>query len=327
MTTVALPDGRVLTSYGTTLPPGLAAVGVIGGADHATATRYEASAVGRGLPYVSLDVVAYFRERHPVPVSPLVNRVVPRIADQGAYAAEVAADRYKLRSAGVVDDGTQYGRTLSHAFSVRFTNGGESSRTVPPIYGPYYGAVTATSDLTPVVTQLLGNKVDCVFFGTEDATLAARLSRAAKERGLDVPHFGGEAVGVDAYVRVATPRYAEGDVHIPGLLPLDRMPRGKWFLDRYTNVRPASDPPERFVFADIKPDPIDAYAYDAATALARAVMRSGPKPEAVTKALRTMSFRGVTGVVGFDKDGAPLKPTTAVYEVSRGAWRPLDFSR
>jgi ABC-type branched-subunit amino acid transport system substrate-binding protein len=288
-------------------------VGIVGGLDHASAYAEERSAVSQGLPYISLDSVALFTTKHPSDApSVFLDRIAPTTIDQATYAGQVLAESYQLKKVGVIHDGTPYGKTLAFYFDMAF-RGDSTTRTVPPIYGPTYGAVTtATQDLTPVVTQLLGNEVDAVFFGTRDPVLAARLSKAAKMRGLNVPIVGGDAIRTASYVGAAGPTYAERDVSIAGLLPLGSMPRGEAFLQHYAK-------------ASAKPDPIDAYAYDAVTALCRATMKAGTDPAKVAQTLRSTSFRGVTGVVGFDANGQPLKPTRAVYEVSGGAWRAIDL--
>jgi len=137
------------------------------------------------------------------------------------------------------------------------------------------------------------------------------LSKQSKEAGLKVPLIGGDMLYAADYIKVATPALAEGDVATSLGLPLDQQPKGKEFAAKY-----------QAKFGS-KPEAYDSYAYDAAWSIINAIIKVGPKRDAVMKAVRDGNLDGVTGVVAFDKNGDNKQQIISEYKVVGGVWKQM----
>lgn len=99
-----------------------------------------------------------------------------------------------------------------------------------------------------------------------------------------------------------------------GGLPLDRMPAGKAFKQRY-EARFAGQ------FQVFSP-----YTYDATMVLADAMVRAGsPDPKVYAAQLRTTRFAGVTSRIEFGSDGELKTPATTIFEFRGGKKLPLNL--
>ena len=107
-------------------------------------------------------------------------------------------------------------------------------------------------------------------------------------------------------------------------VPIRDLPRGGEFLARYVARYPGEEPSS-----------IDAYAYDAATAIIRAVYAviedGGPgvvharnARSVVTQAVATSDFEGLTGRIAFAPNGDSLNDAVTMYAVVGAEWLPLE---
>jgi branched-chain amino acid transport system substrate-binding protein len=115
----------------------------------------------------------------------------------------------------------------------------------------------------------------------------------------EIIKLAGDAIGTNAYCTQ------------PGL-PLDKMPGGKTFNERFK---------KRFG-ADVQ---IYApYSYDAASALVEAMKAANSAdPAKFAPALAKVSFPGVIGKVAFDARGDILEGAVTVYQFKAGKWEPV----
>ena len=78
----------------------------------------------------------------------------------------------------------------------------------------------------------------------------------------------------------------------------------------------------------------DAYSYDAADTLIRAILKVAAEQgvdqlgspagrDAIIAAVAATDFQGVTGQVKFDANGDTLNKAITVYRVENGAWTPF----
>lgn len=127
---------------------------------------------------------------------------------------------------------------------------------------------------------------------------SARFVMALGRAGLDLPVFGGPAMGRSAFVRDAGP-FAEG-VTFPLLWDPTGAGRGiEEFTQRYT---------ER---VGIEPDYTAAYTYDAMNLLVAAVRKASLNRARIRDAIRELSpWPGVTGTITWDPAGHNERPVT-----------------
>ena len=234
---------------------------------------------------------------------PAVSRVCGRADRQGAVAAQFARETLKARSARVVHDGTEYGRTIAEVFRGAGTALG---LTVTAFEGPEAAET--------VVAAIRARPPDVVFFAGEPARATA-LFRELRSRGITAPLVS--PAGLDA----AGPPGGDGPaaaVYYTAVAgSLAAYPRAQGFADDY-----------RRAFGK-EALPFAAQAYDAAAIALRAIQAAitdagGKRPTraSVAAAVRAVKHVGLTGRVEFDERGDPKRATYLVYQAGRDSPEP-----
>ena len=234
---------------------------------------------------------------------PNVDRVVAKDDAQGAAAGELVASKLGLKSVAVVDDSTPYGQGLAAQFISAFENKGGQVVAQEHIN-------TGEVDFGALSNRIKAKNPQAIYYAGA-LNQGALLSKQSKEAVLKVPLIGGDMLYAADYIKVATPALAEGDVATSLGLPLDQQPKGKEFAAKY-----------QAKFGS-KPEAYDSYAYDAAWSIINAIIKVGPKRDAVMKAVRDGNLDGVTGVVAFDKNGDNKQQIISEYKVVGGVWKQM----
>ena len=234
---------------------------------------------------------------------------------QGPAAAE-SAFALGLKTVAVVDDSTPYGQGLVAEFIKKFEELGGKV-----VYKESY--TVGTTDFSSIATAIKAKSPDLVFYGgtyEADGSAGSLLSKQLKDGGVTVPMMGGDGIKADAFIEQAGG--AEGDMAtLPGM-PNDQLPNGQAFVDAFT---------AKF---GVAPGGFDAFAYDAAQAIIKAVfavakekgvdqVTSPDGREAIISTVAASNFEGVTGPVSFDAKGDNQNPVITTYVVKDGAWVPL----
>ncbi len=233
----------------------------------------------------------------------IVNRIFTRDDTEGEAAARMLVEDLGLARVAVVDDATPYGLRLSGwFFEALASHGGEAvlRESIPADEFDPEELVTALEEAAPQAIYYAGAKAQ-----------GALISKHANEAGLDIPLVGGDSILTEEYISLAGPENAEGDMSTMPGLPLERQARGPDFYASY--MAEYGSPPHVY----------DSYAYDAAALLIQAVLDVGPNRERVAKAIREMTFDGVTGVMHFDEHGDTLNQVVSVFKVTDGEWVEL----
>lgn len=234
----------------------------------------------------------------------VVNRIFTREDTQGAIAAHMLLDDLGLTRVAVIDDSTSYGLGLGDRFLEAFTSrGGEAvmRESIPAEEEVDFEALVARlEELTPQALYYAGTH-----------TQGALVSKHVSEAELDIAIIGGHRILCDEYISLAEPENAEGDISTMPGLPLERQARGQDFQASF--IAEYGSPPEVY----------DSYAYDATALFIQAVLDVGPDRESVAKAVREMTFDGVTGVTQFDERGENLNQAVSIFRVSEGEWAEL----
>ncbi len=232
---------------------------------------------------------------------------------QGTYAADTVVRNLRLARAFVVNDSTPYGAGLASAFAKRFVaDGGKVAGT----------AKTESADkvFTALVTKIKAARPTVVYYGGVYNS-GALLAKQLKARGVIAMFAGGDGLVASEYVTLAGKTAANGTLATSGGLPFDQMPKGSEFKAAFD----AAFPGESIA-------PFDTYAYDAATAIIKAIIavaqESGAQAlvgtggrEAVGGKVAASQFSGVTGNVAFDSVGDTKYPAFGVLRVQSGVWR------
>jgi len=234
---------------------------------------------------------------------------------QGPVAADYAFKTAGIKVAYVVDDSTVYGTGLADEWAKQFTADG--------------GKVVARektgdkdTDFKALVSKIKAGNVGIVYYGGIYNS-GALLSKQLKEGGVAVPLMGGDGIFDPEFIKLAGAANAEGDLATSVGLPVDKAPGGAKFLADFAAAYPGE-----------KPAAYDAYSYDAANVIIKAIVEvakaSGADKVATTDgkkaiiaAVAKTSFDGVTGKVAFDKNGDTTNKAITVYAVKAGVWVPV----
>lgn len=234
---------------------------------------------------------------------------------QGPVAADYAFKVAGAKNAYVVDDSTVYGTGLADAWAAQFEAAG--------------GAVAGRektgdkdTDFKSLVSKIKAANVDFVYYGGIYNS-GALLSKQMKEGGVAVPLMSGDGVYDPEFIKLAGAENAEGDLCTSVGLPTDKAPGGAKFLADF-----------KVAFPTEAPAAYDAYSYDAANVIIKAVIAvaksMGADKVATTEGKKAIiaevaktDFEGVTGKVQFDKNGDTTNKAITVYEVQAGKWVPV----
>jgi branched-chain amino acid transport system substrate-binding protein len=242
-------------------------------------------------------------------------RVCTMDSVQGPVAADYAFKVAGKKKAYVVDDSTVYGTGLADEWEKQFKADG----------GTVAGREKTgdkDTDFKALVSKIKSGGVDIVYYGGIYNS-GALLSKQLKEGGVAVPLMGGDGLYDGEYIKLAGAAAAEGDLATSVGLPVDKAPGGAKFLADFEKAYPGE-----------KPAAYDAYSYDAANAIIKAIIEVAKAQgadkvvttegkKAIIAAMGKTNFEGVTGKVEFDKNGDTTNKAITVYAVQGGAWVPV----
>jgi branched-chain amino acid transport system substrate-binding protein len=242
-------------------------------------------------------------------------RICTTDAIQGPYAAQYMYNEKKLKKVYVIHDKKTYGKGLAGTFATEFKDlGGKvvGTDTVDP----------KEKDFNAVANKIAKAKPDFVYYGGEYPA-GAPLADQAKKAGLKGPVVGGDALFSAEYIKLAK-KNSEGDIASSVGAPLETLDSAKEFTKNY-----------KAAGYKLPYEAYGGYAYDATWAIIQAVKAvaekndgklpedMGETREQVTEAMQDVKFDGVSGAVGFDKYGDTTNKQLSLYEVKKGAHKPV----
>lgn len=227
-------------------------------------------------------------------------------AVQGPFAAQYLFES-GVKSLAVVNDKKPYGQGLAEAVAAKFKElGGEVvvNTTVNP----------DDKDFSSVISNIKGKNPQAVYFGTEFPT-AGPFSQQLHAAGVKVPLMGGDGIYDPQYIKLAGAE-SNGDLATSVGAPAASLPSAKAFVDAYA-AGGFAEPYAAY----------GAYAYDAANAIIAALKTTLPNAadasaarQPTIEAMKSVTFDGATGKVGFDEWGDAVAKVLTVYEVANGEW-------
>ncbi len=230
-------------------------------------------------------------------------RVMANDVQQGKALGDYAVSKLSAKRIAIVDDRTAYGQGLADEFEKAAKAAGAT------IVGREYTNDKAT-DFRSILTGIKGKNPDLVFYGGMD-TQAGPMTAQMKSLGIKAKMLGGDGAQSQEFIKLAGPA-AEGTVASSPGVPLDKMPEGKGFTEKFQ--------------AKYGPIQICApYAYDATMTLIEAMWKAGSSdPAKYLPELAKTNRQGVTGPIGFDEKGDLKNGPITLYVVKGGKWEPLE---
>jgi branched-chain amino acid transport system substrate-binding protein len=230
-------------------------------------------------------------------------RVMANDVQQGKTLGEYALTKLGVKRIAIIDDRTAYGQGLADEFEKAAKAGGAA------IVGREYTNDRST-DFRAILTSVKGKQPDLVFFGGMDAQ-AGPMAAQMKSLGIKAGLLGGDGAQSQEFIKLAGAA-AEGTVASSPGLPLDKMPGGKGFADRFSAKYGQIQ-----IYAP--------YAYDAAMTLMEAMIKANSaEPAKYLPELARSNRQGVSGPIAFDDKGDLKNGPITLYIVKSGKWNALE---
>jgi branched-chain amino acid transport system substrate-binding protein len=231
-----------------------------------------------------------------------VFRTIGRDDRQGEFAAKYLVQYLKAQNVAIIHDNTAYAKGLAEA-----SRGSVEKLGAKAVF---YDAITpGAKDFTSFLTGVKSTHPQAIYFTGYFAD-AGLILKQARELGIDVPIIGGDATQETTVIKTAG-QAAEGFATTTAPLP-SFIPAAAPFVQKYQSRYNAG------------PGPYAPYEYDAIMVVADAIKRAGAADAQKTSdALRTTKdFKGITGLINFDKTGDRVNPVYVTAVVKDGTFVP-----
>ncbi|MGT2460188.1 branched-chain amino acid ABC transporter substrate-binding protein (plasmid) [Cupriavidus basilensis] len=227
-------------------------------------------------------------------------RVIGDDAVVGRVIAQYMSKDLKGKSVAIIDDQTAYGQGLADVVE-------KEAKQIGMQVVAREAVTDKAVDFKSVLTKIRGKQPDLIFYGGVDAQggpLRRQMASLAMKQRLV-----GSAIETENFLKLAGPS-AEGTVSAGSGIPIESMPKGRDFVERYKKFGAI------VLFAP--------YAYDATWALITAMKDAGSaKPSAYLPALKKLQMQGVTGQISFDSKGDLRAAGVTLYEAKSGKFVPV----
>jgi branched-chain amino acid transport system substrate-binding protein len=231
---------------------------------------------------------------------PEVHRVNGTMINQNETAAKfMTGNGYKKWV--IIHDTTDYGKGHNKYFSKFLTeDGGKILAT--------FGVSADQQDFTAVLTQAKALDPDVIYFGGL-TPLGVRIRRQMEKLGIDVQFEGTSGIVSDAYLD-GLGDLAEGTVAFIEGAPIDKLPGGRFFKEKYDEAGYA--------------DPAEAYgpfAFAAMNLVLDTIEKVGPDRRKVVDALSEVKdVDSIVGKISFDDHGQNIVAQITNYVAQDGKW-------
>ena len=219
-----------------------------------------------------------------------VNRICGRDDVQGPAGAEFAVKELKAQKIFVLNDKTSYGQGLAEAFRDAAVKLGA---TIP---ANAFVGTEERSNFIPIIAQIMNLQPDLIYFGGTYDQIAP-FTKQLRERGIKTAVMGGDGLESGDYIKLAGAANSGNTYYTTVAGPVSMFPKAANFATEFKTKY------------DKNLEGFGVYAYDCAKIILQAlevqIKADGKKPtrEAITAAVRAISYEGLTGNVTFDSKG------------------------
>ncbi|MDR2154479.1 MAG: branched-chain amino acid ABC transporter substrate-binding protein [Burkholderiaceae bacterium] len=233
-------------------------------------------------------------------------RMMTSDTQQGAVIGAFAVGKLGYKKIAIVDDRTAYGQGLADEFDKAAKAAGAT------VVRREYTNDKAV-DFKAILTQIKSAGPDAVFYGGAQGQ-SAPMVRQMRELGIKAPLISGEMSKTDDFIKLAGAQAAEGTICSLAGLPLEQMPGGAGYKQRY----------EKRFGAPVQT--YSPYAYDGAMAMMKAmVAANSADPAKYLSALAATNMQGVTAQhYAYDEKGDLKGGGITIYKVTGGKWAPVE---
>jgi len=251
-----------------------------------------------GLPVVVWGAVLpdiTYRNKYPE-----IHRVNGTMINQNETNAELVT-KLGYKTFAVIYDTTDYGKGHKEYFSAAL------AKTGGKIVGAF-GVGADQQDFTAELTQIKALNPEVIYFGGL-TPIGVRIRAQMDKLGIKAVFDGTSGIVSDAYIQGLGP-LAEGTLAFREGAPVEKLPGGKFFMERYT-VQKYDNPPEAY----------GAFAYAAMDLILDSIEKVGPDRRKVIDDLANIRNRdSIIGKITFDDHGQNTVSVITKYIVQDGKW-------
>jgi branched-chain amino acid transport system substrate-binding protein len=202
----------------------------------------------------------------------------------------------------VIHDTTDYGKGHNKYFSEALEKAGGK------IIGTF-GVTSDQQDFTAELTTIKSLNPQVIYFGGL-TPIGVRIRAQMDRLGLNTVVFDGTSgIKSDAYIE-GLGKLAEGSLSFLEGAPTERLPGGKFFLEKY-NAQNYPNPPEAY----------GAFGFAAMNLILDIIEQQGPDRNKVRAALnKVQKVNSIVGEITFDDHGQNTVPIITAYVVQDGKW-------
>jgi branched-chain amino acid transport system substrate-binding protein len=228
-----------------------------------------------------------------------VHRVNGTMINQNDANAELIS-KLGYKTVAVIHDTTDYGKGHNEYFSKALAKLGKAN-----IVGTF-GVTADQQDFTAELTKIKTLNPDVIYFGGL-TPIGVRIRSQMDKLGIKAVFDGTSGIVSDAYIQGLGP-LAEGTLAFREGAPTEKLPGGKFFMDRY-NTQKYDNPPEAY----------GAFAYVAMDMILDTIEKVGPDRKKVIAELGNVKDRdSIVGKITFDDHGQNTVPVITTYVVQDG---------
>lgn len=230
-------------------------------------------------------------------------RVMPNDVQQGKVLGDFAVTRLGAKKVAIIDDRTAYGQGLADQFE-------KAAKAAGAEIVAREFTTDKSTDFMAILTAVKAKNADVLFFGGMDAQ-GGPMMKQFKTLGLNAKFLMGDGGSTPEFIKLAGGSAEGAYSSLPGL-PLDKMPGGKAFTEKFT----------------AKYGQIQLYApycYDAVSVMIAAMQKAdSADPAKYLPVLAGIEHEGVTAKVSFDAKGDIKDGAITLYQVKNGKWEVLE---
>jgi branched-chain amino acid transport system substrate-binding protein len=230
-----------------------------------------------------------------------VHRVNGTMINQNQRNAELVS-KLGYKTFAVIHDTTDYGKGHNKYFSEALAkHGGKIVGT--------FGVTSDQQDFSAELTQIKSLNPEAIYFGGL-TPIGVRIRAQMDKLGLNAVLLDGTSgIKSDAYIE-GLGKLAEGSLSFIEGAPTERLPGGKFFLEKY-NAQNYANPPEAY----------GAFAFAAMTLILDAIEQQGPDRKKVQAVLNKVKDQdSIVGKVTFDDHGQNTVAIITAFVVQDGKW-------
>ena len=229
-----------------------------------------------------------------------INRINGTMIDQNAVNAKFSTGQ-GFKKFAVIHDTTDYGKGHNKYFSENLIkNGGQILGT--------FGVTADQQDFNAELTKIKSLNADALYFGGL-TPIGVRIRSQMDKLGIKAHFIGTSGIMSDAFIEGLGP-LAEGILAFREGAPVDKLPGGKFFVEKYTAAK-YGEAPEAY----------GPFAFAAMTLVLDTIEKVGPDRKKVRDELRKTKDRdSIVGPITFDDHGQNTVAAITKYVVQDKKW-------